>query len=193
MQRPIRRPPGRAAKQTFLLALASQFRCTEGFYDFIRSVVTPTASVWNDSCRAGFASAEDARLCTAHIISAIRVSSCADTVSVPVDRRFEKSTMPELLAKPSVVWKLPAFPEMVKVLTTNVRTTRSRHGRPSRTVLNESCMNYASSAYITNARPEKAILAEAQPWNGGFRFAARHYSIVFRNQALCSSHAGVPM
>ena len=38
----------------------------EGFDDFVTSIVAPTATGWNDSCRAGFAPAEDARLCTAH-------------------------------------------------------------------------------------------------------------------------------
>jgi hypothetical protein len=40
-------------------------RCVQGSDDFVASIVAPTATGWNDSCRAGFASAEDARLCTA--------------------------------------------------------------------------------------------------------------------------------
>jgi hypothetical protein len=66
MEHPIRWPPCRAAEQNFLLVLASQSRCTEGFDDFITSVVTPTATGWNNICRAGFAPAEDARLCRSH-------------------------------------------------------------------------------------------------------------------------------
>jgi hypothetical protein len=38
----------------------------EGFNDFVTSILAPTATGWNDSCRAGFTPAEDARLCTAH-------------------------------------------------------------------------------------------------------------------------------
>jgi hypothetical protein len=38
----------------------------EGFSDFVTSIAAPIATGWNDSCRAGIAPAEDARLCTAH-------------------------------------------------------------------------------------------------------------------------------
>ena len=40
--------------------------CTEGFSDFVTSIAAPIATGWNDSCRAGFTPAEDARLFTAH-------------------------------------------------------------------------------------------------------------------------------
>jgi VIT1/CCC1 family predicted Fe2+/Mn2+ transporter len=38
----------------------------EGFSDFVSSIAAPIATGWNDSCRAGIAPAEDARLFTAH-------------------------------------------------------------------------------------------------------------------------------
>jgi hypothetical protein len=41
-------------------------RCVKGFDDFVASIAAPTATGWNDSCRAGFPPAEDARLGTAH-------------------------------------------------------------------------------------------------------------------------------
>lgn len=39
---------------------------TRGFNRFVTSTIAPVATDWNDSCRAGFAPAEEPRLCTAH-------------------------------------------------------------------------------------------------------------------------------
>jgi hypothetical protein len=47
-------------------------RCVQGSDDFVASIAAPTATGWNDSCRAGFAPAEDARLGTAHSILTLR-------------------------------------------------------------------------------------------------------------------------
>src|ERR1700722_1895462 len=47
-------------------------RCVKGSDDFVASIAAPTATGWNDSCRAGFAPAEDARLGTAHSILTLR-------------------------------------------------------------------------------------------------------------------------
>jgi hypothetical protein len=54
------RPPGEAAERIFLLAFVRLSRCVEGFDDIVTCTVAPTGTGWNDSCRAGFAPAEDA-------------------------------------------------------------------------------------------------------------------------------------
>jgi hypothetical protein len=54
----------RAGRQRWLSPDAT--RCVKGSDDFVASIAAPTATGWNDRCRAGFAPAEDARLCTAH-------------------------------------------------------------------------------------------------------------------------------
>jgi hypothetical protein len=59
---PIRRPPCGAAERIFLLALARQSRCVEGFDDFVTSIAAPTATGWNNRHRAGLVPNEDARL-----------------------------------------------------------------------------------------------------------------------------------
>lgn len=43
--------------------------CTEGYDEFVASLAAPIATAWNDSYRAGFSSAEDSRLFTAHYFS----------------------------------------------------------------------------------------------------------------------------
>ncbi len=47
-------------------------RCVEGSGDFVTSIAAPIATGWNDSCRAGFTPAEDARLGTGACILALR-------------------------------------------------------------------------------------------------------------------------
>ncbi len=44
-------------------------RCVKGSDDFVAFTAAPTATGWNDSCRAGFPPAEDARHGTAYEVS----------------------------------------------------------------------------------------------------------------------------
>ena len=63
----------RARRPCLLAESPEATRCVKGSDDFVASIAAPTATGWNDSCRAGFAPAEDARLGTAHSILTLRV------------------------------------------------------------------------------------------------------------------------
>jgi hypothetical protein len=79
---------------------------SEGFNDFVTSIVAPIATGWSDSCRAGFAPAERQRLCTAHEISGL-----ADGLPPPwrrVQRASTSSRPTEGARSPTPVRFLPS-------------------------------------------------------------------------------------
>ncbi len=66
-------PPGLTHITACLLAESPKRPfCIEGFDEFVACLAAPTATGWNDSCQAGFAPAEDARLFTAHSFLTLR-------------------------------------------------------------------------------------------------------------------------